>query len=194
MDLANVRKRFLDRNMKYACSFDPRLWFTTDSMTRTPTGDRVIVVPRSAPRGHTRVGEFFHVHDETSVAGVDDRRHNCPIGTIEHIDESVVFFHDDPHVGTIEGRLLLKTNDKAAIEVSYAGTLRFRVSAAASLKLDRPLEASAWIIPVFSTTDTRYQWLCSHACVAFGTWVASKDAEASRGHNVDTNLDVYSNG
>jgi hypothetical protein len=193
MDLANVRKRFLDRNMKYACSFDPRLWFTTDSITRTPTGERVIVVPRPGRggNGHARVGEFFHVHDETSVAGVDDRRHNCPIGTIEHIDESVVLLRDDRRVATIEGRLLLKTNDKASIEVSYAGTLRFRVSAAASLELDRPLEASAWIIPVFSTTDTRYQWLCSHACVAFGTWVASK---APRGRNVDTSLDVYSNG
>jgi hypothetical protein len=226
MDLQSVRKQFVGKTMNYACSYDPELWFDLDGGTvmavsggmrltmmrrrrETRTEDNRLKVEPPEP-----IGRVFHVLDSISVAGVDERKHDCPLGTIDHVQESV-FFPDRSAVGFIEGRLQVITDDKASIDVTYSGILRFRSSPLAILSANGEkgndvesdgIEAGAWIVPFFVTSHTRYHWLSEHTCAAFGTWGArpvAKDqehggqvvvAKKSRTWKVTTKLDVYSAG
>jgi hypothetical protein len=188
MDFRNVRKQFISKSMKYACSYDPEVCFDVDIAMALQDGLRVTVASRGLGAA---IGSFFHVLDEISVAGVDDRKHTCPVGEISAVDETVLF-RWDRGLGIVAGRLRLDTADKATIDVTYTGRLRFQVPAAVALQTDEVLEGSAWIAPTFVTADTRYHWLAEHACVAFGTWLAHPPVAGRGKRNVTSKLDVYS--
>jgi Protein of unknown function (DUF3237) len=188
MDFRNVRKQFIPKNMKYACSYDPEVRFDADVAMALQDGLRVTVASRGLG---SAIGNFFHVLDEISVAGVDDRKHTCPVGKISAVDETILF-RWDRGLGIVAGRMRVHTNDDATIDVTYTGRLRFQVPAAAALQTDSTLEGGAWIAPIFVTADTRYHWLAEHACVAFGTWIADPPAARGGTRNVTSKLDVYS--
>ncbi len=192
MDLRNVRTQFLDRKMKYACSYDPKLAFSEAEALRVPGGVRVVPRRRFEGGSGLSLGNFFHVLDAISIVGVDDRKHNCPVGAIESIEETVLF-RENGVVASIKGRMSINTEDRASIDVTYQGVLRFRGDATTYFGTGRPLEGGAWIVPLFETTDTRYRWLSEQTCIAFGTWNASR-VPGAQTRNVTGRLDVYSTG
>jgi hypothetical protein len=196
MDVRNVRTQFIGRKTKYACSYDPELAFDEDASMSVPGGVRVLVRRGQGVHDDAPLGSFFHVLDATSVAGVDGRKHNCPIGTINYQEETVLF-RERSLVGDIEGRMSFETEDNARIDVTYTGTLRFRAppfrGGPDEVFAGEKLEAAAWIVPVFVSLDTRYRWLSENACVAFGTWSAARVSERST-RKVEARLDVYSLG
>jgi hypothetical protein len=192
MDLRTARRQFFDRKIRYACSYDPQLGFDLDAAMVVPGGVRLTVGQRRRSGASTPIGSVFHVLDAFSVEGVDDRKHNCPLGDIADVRESILL-RDDNGVADVEGRMSIETRDHAAIEVSYGGKLRFRAHANSVLATQETLRGGAWLALRFVTTDTRYHWLSENACVAFGTWTAEAVA-GSATRNVVMNLDVYSAG
>lgn len=200
MDVRNVRTQFVERKIRYACSYDPELAFDEFAAMAEPGGVRVLVGKRTLAKpgngeGQTTVGSFFHVLDATSVPGVDGRKHNCPIGEIDYLEESVLF-RENSLVGDIEGRMSFVTEDEARIDATYTGTLQFRAAPVRGREDEFPaedFEAAARIVPVFVSLDTRYRWLSEAACVAFGTWTARR-LRNSCTRTVSSRLDVYSLG
>jgi hypothetical protein len=201
MDVRNVRTQFIERNRNYACSYDPELAFDEFDAMAVPGGVRVHLGRRAPAKPgkderHSGLGSFFHVLDATSVPGVDGRKHNCPVGTITYLEESVLF-REHGLIGDVEGRMSFVTEDEARIDATYTGTLRFRaapvaVDAEESFRGEK-FEAAARIVPVFVSLDTRYRWLSESACVAFGTWTAERVSPLGM-REVDARLDVYSLG
>jgi hypothetical protein len=216
MDLREVRKQFINKQMAYACSYDPELFFDWAVGIKVAEGLRVTlgqrvkadsrakveplastgtpaVVPHSQPE-YLPIGNIFHVLDAISVTGVDQRNHDCPVGKIEHIDESILF-RSDSAVGVLEGRMTFVTDDKATIDATYKGVLHFREPPLVAVESKRILEAGAWVVPLFVTTDSRYRWLADRACAAFGTWVAEVEPRVGPStRKVTARLDVYSLG
>ncbi len=203
MDLQSVRTRFFERKVQYACSYDAALAFGVNDLTLIPGGIRVQPQRRPAEAGAPAAfGHVFHVLDALSVMGTDGLKHDCPVGTIEDAWESLTFVLRDGARGpvstgmaTVEGRMTLKTKDRATIDVRYDGVLRFPPSVATALLGFEPdaraLACGAWVVPRFDTSDSRYGWLGDRACVAFGRWVA--EPEGAR-RAVSARYDVYSTG
>ncbi len=199
MDIRTVRKQFFDRKLKYACSLDQRLRFDLARATLAPEGVKVNALGEPA----ARLGHVFHVLDQTSVEGVDGRQHDCPVGALDYAEASVLFHRGTSYAETA-GRMTFKTDDETTIELTYGGTLQFRAWPEAILHYGhagapprehpRALEAAAFLVPVFSTTNTRYRWLSEHGCVAFGKWIASPGADGAGPRIVEARVDVYAAG
>jgi Protein of unknown function (DUF3237) len=181
------RNFFFDKKMVYACSYDPKLCFDPRAQVDAPGGKRVSL----KRRGTDAFGSVFHVMDASSITGVDDRRHDCPTGAIVQLEETVVF-REDRAVGDVEGRMTIQTGAGASIGARYTGKIHVgrRTPWAQPAPYQR-VTGGIWLASYFETMDTRYHWLVTNACVAFGTWTAEEDPELAR-VNVDVNLDVYS--
>ena len=198
MDLRNIRAGFFDKRLQYACSLDPVSGFDPGWLVFVPGG----AVATFRPPRSRDAGEFFHVLDALSVAGVDGRKHDCPLGNIVQYEEQVTFA-DDSDLGLVEGRMVFATEDRATIEMEYTGRLRFRgrplaglaalagkTGGADPMAVAGSLDAELRIVPVFSTLDTRYRWLSQYASVGFGKWAANR-SERDEFH-IKRQIDVYS--
>ncbi len=209
MEIRTVRNAFYAKNMQYACSFDSELRMDARAVKPVADGLRVWLQPRTPEK----IGAVFHVLDALSVTGVDGRKHDCPRGTIKFIEESLCFRADGP-IALVQGRMGLEIEDgtpsgrrKPRIDVTYTGTLRFGAipgslfddAPARKVEADPELghvpveavQAAAWVVPSFFTSDTRYRWLAQVGCVAFGTWTAVRTHSWATLRDVTTRLDVY---
>jgi hypothetical protein len=185
--------------MIYACSFDPSMTFKGAAAestwallsTNPASADRDVSLEPGEP---SKAGAFFHVLDAPQVLGADDRRHQVPVGRILQASQ-IVRFRRDGRVGEIEGRLTLQTEDDAIIDLEYTGLLAFRGSgddAMAAITPQRPIEATAWLVPVFTTGDSTYAWLAERGSVAFGaSKISAKDDGVIA---IDGAFDIYTCG
>jgi hypothetical protein len=152
--------------------------------SRVPAGLRVPL------QTSENAGSVFHVLDALSVQGVDGHAHDCPTGTIERVDESIVF-PSDVAVGIVEGRMTLRTADDVVIDVPYSGVLQLDAHPSVLFAgPDGDRTGRLFLTARFETLHPKYHWLSENTCLAFGTWKADRTG-ASGGRRVRAKLDVY---
>ncbi len=216
MTIKTLRSKFYEKKLAYACSYDSKRALLLSRIGLGPGSLRTSLHDRPELRGRL-AGELFHVLDALTVPGVDGAKHECPTAEIESLEESVSF-EPDRLRASVQGRASFKLTGRGLgnaksreprIYMTYTGSLRFR-SVPASLferipdpaapparKSDREAHrvvATAWIVPTFSTEDSRYKWLGQVGCVAFGTWTAEPRDESPIVQNVTTAIDIYAAG
>jgi Protein of unknown function (DUF3237) len=213
--IKTLRSKFYEKKLAYACSFDSKRALLLSRIGLGPGGFRTSLQPRPDWRGPA--GELFHVLDALTVPGVDGAKHECPTGEIESIEESICF-EPDRLRAHVQGRAAFEVTGRGSgaksraeprIYMTYTGSLRFRSvpsslfhgfpdrTAAHAREADREADrvvASAWIVPSFSTEDSRYKWLGQVGCVAFGTWTAEPREESPIVQDVTTAIDIYAAG
>jgi hypothetical protein len=181
----SLRDTLFQRRLEYACSFDPQL--RSDGILTE--GNGLTLLLRGAERRDS--GPLFHVADAAAVVGADGRAHDCPIGLIASVEEQATF-DADSRTGLLSGRATFKTHDDAVIDATFSGILRLRRAARELMAAAGEISGALWLTLSFATSNSRYQWLNEHACVATGRWLATLSGEGARRMLVASELDVYS--
>jgi hypothetical protein len=183
MDLRSLRKHFLDKKLAYACSYEHTLSFDGDGVRIVPGGLRLRPVQK-APKA----GRVFHVFDHQWVPGLDGRAHDVPEGEIEQMVDSILVREGENvaerwSVGTIEGRMTLRTSDEIVIPATYSGTVQL-AAYVDPCHIPEAIAGKAFVIPIFDASHPKYHWLTEQACIAFGIWEL-------RDNHVKASFDVY---
>lgn len=211
-----IRERFYKKKLCYACSYDSTTILSLLRFGIGTCGVRASVAymapekntaPEKNKPDQNNEGNLFHIMDEATVLGVDGLQHDSPVAQIVSLEEGLCFELDDG-MAQVSGRasFVVGTTDAERensphLFMTYKGSLRFRYGMkdlfgsiydkgkGRSCKVT----ASAWIVPSFFTTDSRYKWLSEVGCVAFGRWTAESENHALR-RKVTTELDIYTCG
>jgi uncharacterized protein DUF3237 len=181
----SLRDTLFQRRLEYACSFDPML-----RSEGVLTGESSLTwLLRGVERRDS--GPLFHVADAATVLGADGRSHDCPVGIIVSVEQRATF-DPESRTGDLSGRVTFKTYDDAVIDATFSGSLRLRRAARELLSGVGELNGELWLTLSFMTSNSRYQWLNEHACVANGRWVTQRHGEDPRRMLVNSEVDVYS--
>jgi uncharacterized protein DUF3237 len=179
------RDTLFRRRLEYACSFDPIL--RSDGVLVNGSGLTLLL--RGAERKAS--GPLFHVADAATVVGADGRAHDCPAGVIVSVEQQVAL-EAESQTGSLSGRATFETHDLAVIDATFNGILRLRRAAKELLSGAGEVSGMLWLTLSFATSNSRYQWLNEHACVANGRWLTHLNGKGPRRMLVTSELDVYS--
>jgi hypothetical protein len=180
--LAGGQRRYLfDKALTYLFSYDLAL----EQAPLMPTTGGVgftLGLDRQGPREeHFEPQLVYHVLDEQRVENND-----AITGTVEWFSDQA-FVPYDERVGSVQGSIVIRTEDNALIDSRYTGSLslgalrlwHFDPPDGAGERRPRTSRAKVFITPRFETSYPKYRWLTERQCAAFGWWTSPTAASAA---------------
>lgn len=164
MSALRQRRSFLDRDLLYLFSFDTNLEGGREEIGFVPEGARVNVFSDPKDSRVYQVIQDRVAEDVEPLSGAIIEGGDWPL------------LRQDVDIGTVDVRVVIRTDDNAIIHASWGGVFPTGVGGFRKLMSERPKlgtedapEVGAIVIePRFETTHSRYRYLMDYQCVGFG--------------------------
>jgi hypothetical protein len=128
----------------------------------------------------------YHVLDDITVEGND-----AVTGAVR-TNRDAIFLPTGEKFGSIEGSVVIETDDDAIIDSRYRGCLSVGTLGVGHLQeastpsaCKNPTRAKLFIAPHFETSYPKYKWLTARQCAGFGI------VEFCDGKAVKATIDIY---
>ena len=185
------RSEFLAKKLTYVFSYDLSLEVQVESAMQVSSGFRIDArsCGRPAP-------PLFNVLGRDTVDGADGRSYDAPQGEVVEVAEATSF-RDEDGIGSLKGRLLIRTEKSLFIAACYNGVVRVDPtldthsfpSSAIRRHASGVFRGKVHLAYQFETADPRYRWLNERSHVAFGE--ITLKADDKKGCAQEVALDVY---